>query len=139
MKHILLLLMLLIGSTATASAGSYNYVEADQFRQWLVNKKDMAIVDIQVPDEFQKHHFKGALETNAYPVKTADDKQKLDKVLPKLTATQNDVVVICPKGANGAKNAYDYLKMKGIVEKRIFILEDGMRDWPYKELTVSGN
>lgn len=138
MKRIILLVALLLGSVVTAMAGSYNYVEADQFKQWLENGKDMAIVDIQVPADFQKHHFKGALETNAFPVKTQEERQKLDKVLPLLAKSQNDVVVVCPRGGNGAKNAYDYLKKKGIDEKRLFILEDGMQDWPYKELTVSG-
>lgn len=41
----------------------YNYVKPDQFRQWLEKGKDMTIVDIQVPAEFRKHHFKGAMET----------------------------------------------------------------------------
>jgi len=138
MKRIILLVTLLLGSVVTAMAGNYNYVEADQFKQWLEKGKDMAIVDIQVPADFQKHHFKGALETNAFPVKTPEERQKLDKVLPLLAKSQNDVVVVCPRGGNGAKNAYDYLKKKGIDEKRLFILEDGMQDWPYNELTVSG-
>jgi len=139
LHRIMLLLMLLLGNIHTAMAGGYNYVEPDQFRQWLATGKDIAIVDIQVPVEFQKHHFKGALETNAYPVKTADEKQKLDKVLAKLSAAQNDVVVVCPRGGGGAKSTYDYLKDKGIDEKRIFILKDGMQGWPYKELTVSSS
>jgi rhodanese-related sulfurtransferase len=98
----------------------------------------MTIVDIQVPGEFQQHHFKDALETNSYPVKSVDDKQKLDKVLPIIATKQNDVVVVCPRGGGGAKNTYDYLKEKGVDEKRIFILKEGMQGWPYKELTVVG-
>jgi len=39
-------------------------------------------------------------------------------------------VVICPRGGGGAKNACDYLKEKEI-EKRIFILREGMQGWPY--------
>jgi rhodanese-related sulfurtransferase len=119
-------------------AAGYNYVAPDQFKQWLEKGKDMSIVDIQVPAEFQQHHFKGSLETNSYPVKSAADKQKLDAVLPKLAATHNDVVVICPRGGGGAKNTYDYLKEKGIDEKRIYILKEGMQGWPYKELTSGG-
>jgi len=139
MKRSMLLLMLLIAwSTATAIAGGYSYVEQDQFRNWLEKGKDMAIVDIQVPTEFQQHHFKGSLETGAYPVKSADDKQKLDRIAAQLSSTTNDVVVICPRGGGGAKNTYDYLKEKGIDEKRIFILKEGMQGWPYKELTVVG-
>lgn len=138
MKRIMLFLLLLISIAVTAMADGYNYVEPDQFKQWLERGKDISIVDIQVPAEFQKHHFNGSMETNAYPVKAADDKQKLDKVLLKLSETQNDVVVVCPRGGGGAKNTFDYLKEKGINEKRIFILKEGMQGWPYKELTVGG-
>lgn len=137
-RVVVLVVMLLLGSAFAALAGNYRYVEPEQFKQWLESGKDMAIVDIQVPADFQKHHFKGALETNAFPVKTQEERQRLDKVLPLLTKSQNDVVVVCPRGGNGTKNAYDYLKKEGIDEKRLFILEDGMQDWPYKELTVSG-
>ncbi len=138
MTRISVLVLLLLCWAATAMAGDYNYVEQDQFKLWLELGKDLAIVDIQVPEEFQQHHFKGSLETNSYPVKSAADRQKLDAVLPKLSATQKDVVVICPRGGGGAKNTYDYLKEKGIDEKRIFILKEGMQGWPYKELMVGG-
>ncbi len=138
MKQVMLLMLLLLGYTAIATAGAYNYVEQDQFRQWLAQGKNMAIVDIQVPDEFQQHHFKGSLETNAYPVKSSDDRSKLEKIVPTLSASANDVVVVCPRGGGGAKNTYDYLKDKGISEKRMFILKEGMQGWPYKELAVTG-
>jgi rhodanese-related sulfurtransferase len=138
MHRILLFTALLVFYAIQGMAASYNYVEPTQFKQWLEKGKDMAIVDIQVPAEFQQNHFKGSLETNSYPVKSSADKQKLDAVLPTLSATQNDVVVICPRGGGGAKNTFDYLKEKGINEKRIFILKEGMQGWPYKELTVGG-
>jgi len=138
MKQIVLVVMLLLACSLPALAGGYNYVESDQFRQWMEKGKEMAIVDIQVPAEFQQHHFKGALETDAYPVKSLDEKQKLDAVLPRLSAGVGDVVVVCPRGGGGAKNTVDYLREKGIDGKRIFILKDGMQGWPYRELTVSG-
>jgi len=71
-------------------------------------------------------------------VTSADDKQKPDRIAALLSATANDVVVICPRGDGGAKNTYDYLKKKGIDEKRIFILKEGMQSWQHKELTVVG-
>jgi rhodanese-related sulfurtransferase len=140
MKRILVMVVVqLLYTAAISMAAGYNYVEPDQFKQWLEKGKDMTVVDIQVPEEFRQHHFKGALETNAYPVTSADDKHKLDAVLPRLSANQNDVVVICPRGGGGAKNTYDYLKEKGIDEKRIFILKEGMQGWPYKELAAEKN
>ena len=138
MKRIIAVAALLLCSATVSTAAEYNYVAPDQFKQWMEKGKDMSIVDIQVPAEFQQHHFKGSLETNSYPVKSASDKEKLDAVLPKLSATRNDVVVICPRGGGGAKNTYDYLKEKGINEKRIFILKEGMQGWPYNDLVVRG-
>lgn len=138
MKRIVVMVSLLLCCAASSMAAGYRYVEQDQFRQWLEKGKDIAVIDIQVPAEFQKQHFKGSIETGAYPVKTSDDKQKLDRALPKLATAKNDVVVVCPRGGGGAKNTYDYLKEKGIDEKRIYILKEGMQGWPYKELTVGG-
>ncbi len=138
MKRISVMVLLLLCCATITLAGGYNYVGPDQFKIWLELGKDMTIVDIQVPAEYQEHHFKGSLETNSYPVKSAADKQKLDTILPNLSSSQNDVIVICPRGGGGAKNTFDYLKEKGIDEKRIYILKEGMQGWPYKELTVGG-
>lgn len=131
-----LMIVLSLAFAATAMAANYGYVEPEQFKQWLESGKPMQVLDIQVPAEFQKHHFKGALETNAFPVKTAEEKKRLDLVIPKLAASREDIVVVCPRGGGGAKNTYDYLKEQGVAEKRIYILKDGMQGWPFKETMV---
>ncbi|BCG46475.1 hypothetical protein GEOBRER4_n1272 [Citrifermentans bremense] len=136
MKRLLIYPALSLALVSTAIAASYNYVEPTVFKTWLEGSKPVKIVDIQVPEEFRKHHFKNSLETNAYPVKSAEDKKKLDAVLPQLTAGREDIVIVCPRGGGGAKNTYDHLKGKGIEEKRLFILEDGMQGWPFKQLTL---
>lgn len=126
--------VLLVAFAASAFAASYNYVAPAEFKSWLESGKKMQIVDIQVPAEFQKQHFQGSIETNAYPVKSTEEKQRLDKTVTVLAASQEEVVVICPRGGGGAKNAYDYLKEKGVPEARLHILEKGIEGWPYKEL-----
>ncbi|GFO56297.1 hypothetical protein GMSM_33040 [Geomonas sp. Red276] len=139
MQKILVSVVLFSLFLATAAhAFGYNYVSPDDFKKWLETGKQMQIVDIQLPIDFKKHHFKAAMETDAFPVKSPDDKKRLERIIPQLAAGRNDVVVVCPRGGGGAKNAYDYLKLRGIPEKRLFILEDGMEGWPYKQLTVSG-
>jgi rhodanese-related sulfurtransferase len=115
-----------------------NYVKPDQFKQWIETSKSVQIVDIQTPDEYEKHHFKSSIQTNAYPVKSDEEKQKLDRILPTLQASKDDVVVVCPRGVGGAKNTYEHLKSKGIPEERLFILGQGVEGWPYKELFVQG-
>lgn len=139
MKPILVVAILLfIGGYFTVSALGYNYVGQDRFRLWLEKGKIITIVDIQVPAEFKRHHFKDAVETNAYPVESAADKRKLDRVLPKLSTNRDQVGIVCSRGGSSAKNTYDYLKSRGIDEKRLYILKDGMQGWPYQELVVAG-
>lgn len=135
---VMMALTLLVAFAATALAASYNYLEPSTMKGWLEQGKKVQIVDIQVPEEFRRHHFKGSLETGAYPVKSAEDKQKLDRILPVLAAGTEDVVIVCPRGGGGAKNAYDHLKEKGIAESRLIVLQDGMKGWPHQELLVSG-
>lgn len=139
-----LMLMLLVMSvfpvliTTTTMAANYNYVEPAELKQWLESGKALHTVDIQVLKEFQEHHLKGSLQTNAFPVKTEEQKQMLETVVPKLSADNKDIIVVCPRGGGGAKKAYDYLKERGIAEKRLYILKDGIAGWPYKEMIVSG-
>jgi len=137
-KTIVMTVLLLVAFAATAvAATSYNYLDPADFKQWLESGKKVQIVDIQVPAEFQQQHFKGSIETNAYPVKSAEEKQRLDKVVPVLSASSDEIVVVCPRGGGGAKNTYDYLMEKGISAGRLYILEDGMKGWHYKGLTVA--
>lgn len=127
--------MLMVG---TAWAADYNFIKPDQFKQMLENGKQPVIVDIQVPEGFAKHHFKGSLETNAYPVKTETEKQRLAATIPQINASKEEVIIVCPRGGGGAKSTYDFLKQQGVDEKRLLILEKGMEGWPYQELSVSG-
>jgi rhodanese-related sulfurtransferase len=137
LKRIIAVLLMLIVATAAAAA-NYQYVSTDTFKEWQEKGKPVVIVDIQIPAEFAKRHFKGSLETNAYPVKSDEERQRLDATLAKINASKDDVVIVCPRGGGGAKNTYDYLKGKGVEEKRLFILEKGMEGWPHPEMCVSG-
>src|SRR5512143_2442554 len=122
-----LITLLLVPYAAFAA----NYVKPDVFKQWLTNNKQIVIVDIQPADHFGDHHFKGSLETNAFPAQSAEEKKRLDKTLLLIKSSKGDVVVICPKGKGGALNSYDYLKSQGVPENRLFVLEGGIDGWPY--------
>lgn len=133
----LMVMSALILVATAAMAASYNYVKQDEFKSWLESGKEVVIVDIQVPEEFARIHFQGALETNAYPVKSDEERERLDQTLAQINATTAEVVIVCPRGGGGAKNTYDYLKSKGVNEERLFILEKGMEGWPYPEMCVT--
>jgi rhodanese-related sulfurtransferase len=138
MRKIVMLTLMLALAATVALAASYNYVKPEEFKGWLESGKEVVIVDIQVPAEFAKRHFKGSLETNAYPVKSDEERARLDKTLERINATKAEVVIVCPRGGGGAKNTYDYLKALGVDEKRLFILEKGMEGWTFPEMCVTG-
>ena len=120
------------------AAFAANYVKPDIFKQWLASNKPLVIVDIQTAENFGAHHFKGSIETNAFPAKSDEEKRQLDRILPRIQSSKGDVVIICPKGKGGALNTYDYLKSKGVPESGLLILEGGIDGWPYPDLFVKG-
>lgn len=122
----------------TTAAFAANYVKPDEFKKWLESGKKLIIVDIQPAEDFEEHHFKGSIETNAFPAKTDEEKKRLDKVIPQIMSSRDDVVIICPRGRSGASNTYEYLKSKGVPENRLYILEGGVAGWPYKEMFQKG-
>lgn len=115
-----------------AWASDYNYITQDAMRTRLDNNDKMAIVDICPVDQFAKGHLPGSIETNAYPVKTDEERAKVHAAMPKLQASAEDIIIVCPGGKGGAKRTYDYYVAQGIDKSRLFILENGMNGWPYQ-------
>jgi rhodanese-related sulfurtransferase len=131
-------IVLVISMIMPLSAFAANYVKPDEFKTWLETGKHLVIVDIQPAADFEKQHFKGSIETNAFPAKSDEEKKRIDKALAAINASKGEVVVICPRGRSGASNTYDYLKWKGVPENRLYILEGGIDGWPHKSLFVKG-
>lgn len=146
MKKILLLCSMLLVITlslmgcgskekeSTKSEKQYNYYTADQLKGAIEGKEDITLVDIQVKEDYDKHHIERTIPTYAYPAEKAEETSKIDKVLPKLEENNNPVIVVCPGGGGGAKRTIDYLESKEIKSDRLFILENGQKGWPYGEL-----
>jgi thiosulfate/3-mercaptopyruvate sulfurtransferase len=130
-----LLLCCILLPLAAGAADPYNYISAAALEARLTAKEPIHLVDIQVEEEFAKHHITGATATYAYPVKTEAEKAKLQAVLSKIKADQAPVVVICPRGAGGATRTYDYLLSQGIAAERLLILEKGQEGWACPTLT----
>ena len=114
-----------------AQAKDYNYMSAQELKAMLDSKAPLHLVDIQVEDEFAKHHIEGAVSTCAYPVKSDADKAKLGSALADIQNDALPVVIVCPRGAGGATRTYDYLQEQGVPESRLYILEKGQAGWPY--------
>lgn len=134
---VIVLTFFVIGCSSDKNAENtteFKYYTAEQLKQSIIAEKPVIIVDIQVKEEFNKHHIKGAIPTYAYPVKSAEDKAKLEKILPELKKSDDPIVIVCPRGAGGAERTYKYFADIGIDKNRLYILENGQAGWPYDEL-----
>lgn len=136
MKRSFLTMAVLLLSATTAMAA--NYIKPLEMKQAYEGKKPMIIVDIQTAADFTKQHLPGSIETDAYPVKSVEDKQRLDKSLATINASADPVVIICPRGKGAAKSTYEYLLSRGVAESRLLILEDGIQGWPYQDMLKKG-
>lgn len=132
MKKLSLAALIVLVLPIMAWATDYNYISQDDMRARLSSNDKMHIVDICPVDLYAEKHLPGSVETNAYPVKTDEERAKLTPLLDDLTADNDDIVIVCPGGRGGAKRTYDYFMKNGIAESRLLILEHGMKGWPYE-------
>ena len=124
-------------SPTVAAGEEYRYMSGQHLEEQLKAGKPLVVLDIQVEEEFRAHHIRGAVPTYAYPVKSEEDRMKLQASLEQIRAVDAPVVIVCPRGAGGAKRTYDHLRASGISEQRLFILEKGQAGWNCAELTES--
>ena len=141
MKRTLVAFTMLAAAACTGQAladGNFNYITAQKLAQEIKAGEKLYIIDIQVEPEYVQHHIQGAVPTYAFPVKSAEERAKLDKSIPALKASADPVVIICPRGQGGAERAYSHLAEKGVDQKRLFILEKGQAGFSDQDLTRTG-
>ncbi len=108
---------------------TYNFITMKQFRSDIKVSEKYLLLDIQTKSDFVKDHFKGAIGTNAYPVKSINDKRKLDNVLSLLRSSDKNIIIINPKNNDSARRAFNHLKSIGIKQNRMFILDGQKSSW----------
>jgi len=123
---------------SAAAAIAANYIEPQELRVLLDRMDELVIVDIQPAADYELHHLPGSIETRAFPAVRVEEKSRLDMALPAINAAKGPVVIVCPRGKSGALNSYRYLASKGVSEDRLRILEDGIAEWPYRQLLEQG-
>ena len=114
------------------------YVSPETFREWYTSGKAL-VVDVQTYGGYMQMHFPGSLTTYAYPVRTLDQKKRVESVIPAIKKSGKPVVLVCPGGITGAPNARLHLLAKGIPNKRLYVLAGGTWGFPWKNMLVSGN
>lgn len=114
---------------------SYNYISPEETAKLIrEDASKVVIVDIQEKPGFEKEHLKGAKATYAYPVKTEDEKGRLEALLPTFKPDQK-IVIVCPRGGGGADRAYDFYLSKGVKKEQLFTLTKGQEGWPREKIT----
>jgi len=131
-----IMVFLVLGLAGALHAAEINKVSAAQLKTWLDQKKPVVLADIQKRRDYEKHHFFGSVETDAYPVKKDVEKRRLDSVIRMFHKTGNPVVIIGPRGSAAAKRAGRYLIEQGVPEDKVFILEGGVKNWPDQEMLL---
>jgi len=135
-KLVLLVPAICLLCAAWSVAAEINYKSADEFKIMLDSKAPVIIADIQKTNDFKMHYFFSAVETGSYPVKTDAQKEKLTKIVTLYETSGNDIVIVGPRGGSGAKRAQAYLLEHNVPAEKIFILEGGIKGWPYKEMFI---
>jgi len=133
MKKVVFFLLFIFVSTY-AQGKDYRFISPLSFKKLIDLGQKVHLIDLQKEEDFTKKHIKGSIGTYAYPVKSDEDKSKLDAIIEKVKKDNFDIVIVCPRGGNAAKNAYDYMLSKGIAEERLYILEGGIKDFSYGEM-----
>ncbi len=123
--------------TTTGLSGA-QYISPETFRGWLAQNRSI-IIDVQPYAAYVKGHFPDSYATFAYPVKTTEQKEKLDALLSVINQSEKPVVLVCPGGITGAPNARMHLLSRGVPNERLFILKGGTSGWPWKNMLISGN
>jgi len=113
------------------------YVSPETFREWYAQGKAL-VVDVQTYGGYVQMHFPGSIPTYAYPVRTPDQKKRVEAVIPAINRTDKPVVLVCPGGVTGAPNARTHLLSRGIPNSRLFVLRGGTFGFPWKNMMVSG-
>lgn len=116
---------------------AYNMMTADELKVRLDTKEPTILLDIQKKNAYLEHHFFGSVRTYAYPAKTDADLQSAIQGVRMFDQTGNDVVIISPRGGRAAQRTVDYLITRRVPEEKIFILQGGLRDWPYKNMLLN--
>ncbi|UCG38958.1 MAG: rhodanese-like domain-containing protein [bacterium] len=130
--------LLAAAAPQAGAEGPYAYITPDDLKSRIQSQAPLTILDIQVEEEFALHHIRGAVATFAYPVRSEEEKTRLEAVYPNLAGGSDPVVIVCPRGGGGAQRTYDYLVGRGMDARRLLILEKGQAGWPFPDLLEGG-
>lgn len=111
-------LIALIFITNCNFAQQANILNANDFEKKIATEKNIQLIDVRTPEEFQQGYIKGAKNINIYSLTFEQEINKLDKTKP--------VYIYCRSG-NRSKSAAQVLSKNGF--KVIYDLQGGISAW----------
>jgi len=135
-KIILVFIMMLFSLSLPGFAFSFNMMTAEELKDRLNAKQPVILLDIQKKNAYHEHHFYGSIRTYAYPARSDVELESAVQGVRMYERTSNEVIVIGPRGGKASQRTVGFLITRGIPEEKIFILQGGIREWPYKEMLL---
>jgi len=125
----LALFLMMAGTGLCEEKEGYNYISVEEFKSRLdagdhENGK-MAIVTTQTEEEYATGYIEAAYPTFARPLIFPWHYSKLDPFMEMVKDTDEDIIIICPRGHSGAERPFDYFEKNGIAKERMLLLKDG--------------
>lgn len=93
-------------------------IDANTLKQWQADNKDMALIDVREPDDYNNGHIEGAT-----PIARGLLELAIDEVVPNQDQT---IVLYCGGGSRSALSA-DTLHTMGYTN--VYSLTGGWREW----------
>lgn len=117
-KMILPVLVLFLASFVAAEAQNKIQVNSKEVKELLKKNKDLIIIDVRTPNEFNAGHLKGALNID---VNQYDATSKIDKL------NRNARYIVYCRTSNRSGMAVQYMMQKGF--KTVYQMMDGFPGW----------
>lgn len=118
MKAWLFVLFTIITLSSCLAQSKSELLTVTDFKTKLTTDKNVQLVDVRTPDEFNAGHLKGALNINYNAADFETQIQKLNKNLP--------VLLYCKAGVRSAKAA---VVMQKLGFKELYNLDGGYMKW----------
>ncbi len=120
-KPLQLILLMLILVACNQSESTYNLISPQEFEAKLITLKNVQLIDVRTPEEYQTGHLKNAVNINFMDEDFKENISRLDKKKP--------TFIHCAAGAQGARSnqTAKFLEELGFVE--IYELEGGIINW----------
>ncbi len=109
-KPLQVIMLMLILVSCNQSESTYNVISPQEFEAKLITLKNVQLIDVRTPEEYQTGHLKNAVNINFMDEDFKENISGLDR--------KNPIFIHCAAGAPGARSnkTTDLLKELGFVE-----------------------